>query len=114
MALDNVKKYKSDKLRVAGLTSGRDRPEAIDDLFGIDEPAEDDVADIFGGVAAVCGAGRFDFYHENGLFYAVKPHFFVFVPETEVEFLDVGGAPPSGLIPLAADSPDATDDPAVG
>jgi hypothetical protein len=83
-------------------------------LLRIDEPREYDVANVFEGIGRVYGGCGFDLYHEYSLFYAVEPHFFFLIPETNVELCNVGLAPPGGVSPLATDSPDAPDDPAVG
>lgn len=92
----------------------RDGPKAIDHLVSIDEPGQDDTADIFRRICIVSGGCRFYFYHENGIFDAVEPHFFLLVPETDVEFLNVRLASPAGICPQTTDSPDAPDYPAIG
>ena len=96
------------------MAAGGDRPEAFEDLLRIDESGQHDVADVFGRIVGVCGVYGLDFYHEYSLFDAVEPHFFFVIPETEVELYNVGVASPSGVSPLAADSPDAPNFPAVG
>lgn len=101
-------------MRVAHFAAGGDRPEAFEDLLGIDQSGEGDVADIFGGIGGIGTDCWLDFYHEYGVFYAVEPHFFVAIEKTEVELLDVRRPPPGGVAPLATYPPDAPNFPAVG
>lgn len=100
---------------VADFAAGGDRPEAFENLLGIDESGKGDVANIFCRIGAIEGGSGLHFYHEYGIFYAVEPHFFVAtIAKAEVELLDVRLTPPGGVIPFAADSPDAPNFPAVG
>lgn len=99
---------------VVDLAAGGDRPEAFEDLLGIDQSGECDAADIFCWICGIEGGSWFDFYHEYSVFYPVEPHFFISIQKTEVELLDVRLSPPAGGCPLAANPPDAPDFPAVG